>query len=231
MDSGPRTTALSDTGTGRAPGRDYSRVADIAIATLDHRSIHEIETFGSVHGTRESLRPCHTHDSPRGCVITVIAEPMRVVIGYPIHSLVQPNCLRPMRRMAPFAQLLRLVMRISNKHRGAIVTVVRCPPPSETVCKSRRRRQCPRAPEPHRPVPEVRKLPGRFGVVKPSPKSPSLPRKASAQIDTECGRGLGDSMVGNRKLSRSARVKAGRMERGRPRREKNPWGHQGSSAG
>lgn len=84
MDSGPRTAALSDTGTGRAPGRDYSRVADIAIATLDHRSIHEIETFGSVHGTGESLRPCHTHDSPRGCVITVIAEPMRVVIGYPI---------------------------------------------------------------------------------------------------------------------------------------------------
>jgi hypothetical protein len=35
----------------------------------------------------------------------------------------------------------------------------------------------------------------------------------------------GDGMVGNRRLARSARAKAGRLDRGRPRRE-NPWGHQ-----
>lgn len=51
------------------------------------------------------------------------------------------------------------------------------------------RRECARVPEPHRPFPEVRKLPGRFGAVKPSPKSPSLPRKAPAQTGTHLFRG------------------------------------------
>jgi hypothetical protein len=60
MDSGPRTPALPDTGTGRVPGRNYSRLADIASAT----------SIGSVHGTGELIRHRHTRALPGGCVMS-----------------------------------------------------------------------------------------------------------------------------------------------------------------
>ena len=77
--------------------------------------------------------------------------------------------------------------------------------------------RCPRAPGTHRPVPEVREPPSCAG-----PKNDKPAAQGATPTDTI----VQGTVVGNRRLARSARVKAGRLHRGRPRRE-NPCCHHG----